>query len=83
MKTRDWLLKNLINAATNEAQTNLLYTRRELETAKEEVLTLKQRISDLAPQKQFRVMEGAVSGPAAQRTISSVYSTNGVTTITL
>ena len=83
MKTRDWLLEKLLESHAKAIMAQERFASENLMKAKEEILALKERISQLAPQKQFKVLEGSVSGPAAERTIQTVYSSKGVTTITL
>jgi hypothetical protein len=83
MKTREWLLAELIKTSTKLAESQAETLQINLNNAREEIAALKQRVAELAPQKQFVVREGGLSGDAAVRIIQSVYSTKGVTTITL
>jgi hypothetical protein len=83
MKTRDWLLAELVKVHTQLAAKQAEYLQVSLNAANEEVAALKERVKELAPQKQFVVKESSLAGDSAIRTIQSVYSSNGVTTITL
>jgi hypothetical protein len=83
MKTRDWLLGELIKAHTQLAAQQVERLQFQLGSAQEEIAALKQRVGELAPQKQFVIKESSLAGDSAIRTIQSVYSSKGVTTITL
>jgi hypothetical protein len=83
MKTRDWLLAELIKAHIALANEQNARLRNELESARENVVFLTERVHQLSPQKQYRIVESSLVGSSAERTIQMVSSSNGVTTITL
>jgi hypothetical protein len=83
MKTRDWLLGELIRVHTQLAAKQADYLQVSLNAANEEVAALRERVKELAPAKQFIIKESSLAGDSAIRTIQSVYSSKGVTTITL
>lgn len=93
MKTKDWLLKKLIDSKTAERHmSDTVCTTQNANSrlamnysaCMEEIGMLKQRIIDLAPEKQFRIF-GKVEGEEGSTLLHtiSVASLNGVTDITV
>lgn len=82
MKTKEWLLKHLIETHCDSRDKQLYNLRAQLADKTAENAELLERIKQMAPQKAFTVQE-LVAGKRSNREILSVAHAGGHTVITI